>query len=108
MVGDTRCGDLTVSAELITWHLAPSYFSHYFIEQLARVEEARRAGNLNAEIPTLYIDRDPKLFRDIYHHLQGYHVMPRDAEHWAELFVDAHYYARMYRLLWEIGVQLTL
>ena len=44
---------------------APSYFSHYFGEQLLQT-----AGRANA-IKTLYIDRDPQTFQDIALHLQG-------------------------------------
>jgi hypothetical protein len=44
---------------------APSYFSHYFGEQLLQT-----AGRPSA-IKTLYIDRDPHTFKDICLHLQG-------------------------------------
>lgn len=43
---------------------APSYFSQFFEQQLANLEE-------NQTIRTLYIDRDPITFRDIARHLQG-------------------------------------
>jgi hypothetical protein len=42
----------------------------------------------------LYIDRDPETFRDIALHLQGYHISPRDAEHYVRLFADAQFYSR--------------
>ena len=51
---------------------APSYFSHFFSEQL------HSAAGRAADIRTLYIDRDPDTFRDIALHLQGYHVVPRE------------------------------
>jgi len=44
---------------------APSYFSHYFSDQLIQTD-----GRANG-IKTLYIDRDPSTFRDIALHLQG-------------------------------------
>lgn len=43
---------------------------------------------------TLYIDRDPETFRDIALHLQGYHIVPRDGEHFVKLFADAQFYSR--------------
>lgn len=67
---------------------APSYFSHFFGEQLHN--NSGRAGDLR----TLYIDRDPDTFRDIALHLQGYHIMPRDGEHFVRLFADAQFYSR--------------
>ncbi|PSN74178.1 hypothetical protein BS50DRAFT_478440 [Corynespora cassiicola Philippines] len=66
---------------------APSYFSHFFGEQL--LNNAGRADDLR----TLYIDRDPDTFRDIALHLQGYHIMPRDANHFVRLFADAQFYS---------------
>ncbi|KAF2469860.1 uncharacterized protein BDR25DRAFT_334765 [Lindgomyces ingoldianus] len=66
---------------------APSYFSHFFGEQLHN--NLGRAGDLR----TLYIDRDPDTFRDIALHLQGYHVKPRDGEHFVRLFADAQFYS---------------
>ncbi|OCL11183.1 hypothetical protein AOQ84DRAFT_387011, partial [Glonium stellatum] len=66
---------------------APSYFSHFFGEQLHNT--TGRAGDLR----TLYIDRDPVTFRDISLHLQGYHVKPRDGEHFVRLFADAQFYS---------------
>ena len=44
---------------------APSYFSHYFGEQLLQT------GGRASAIKTLYIDRDPQTFKDIALHLQG-------------------------------------
>ncbi|KAF2657609.1 hypothetical protein K491DRAFT_318239 [Lophiostoma macrostomum CBS 122681] len=66
---------------------APSYFSHFFGEQLHH--NPGRAGDLR----TLYIDRNPDTFRDIALHLQGYHVVPRDGEHFVKLFADAQFYS---------------
>ncbi|KAF2492137.1 hypothetical protein BU16DRAFT_551847 [Lophium mytilinum] len=66
---------------------APSYFSHFFGEQLHHT--TGRAGDLR----TLYIDRDPVTFRDISLHLQGYHVKPRDPQHFVRLFADAQFYS---------------
>lgn len=43
---------------------APSYFSQFFVQQIANLEEGQN-------IRTLYIDRDPITFRDIARHLQG-------------------------------------
>ncbi|KAH7156943.1 hypothetical protein EDB81DRAFT_645744 [Dactylonectria macrodidyma] len=58
---------------------APSYFSQYFLCQLrAAAENGDEAGT---SLRTLYIDRDPVIFRDISLHLQGYHVSPRDGTH---------------------------
>lgn len=67
---------------------APSYFSHFFSEQLHN--NSGRAS----EVRTLYIDRDPETFRDIALHLQGYHIVPRDGEHFVKLFADAQFYSR--------------
>merc|ERR1711881_8539 len=50
---------------------APSYFSHYFGEQLIQT------GGRASQVKTLYIDRDPETFKDIALHLQGYYVKPR-------------------------------
>jgi hypothetical protein len=44
-------------------------------------------------VRTLYIDRDPDTFRDIALHLQGYHVTPRDGEHFVKLYADAQFYS---------------
>lgn len=67
---------------------APSYFSHFFTEQLLN------SGGRANEVRTLYIDRDPDTFRDIALHLQGYHIVPRDGEHFVKLFADAQFYSR--------------
>jgi len=64
---------------------APSYFSSFFKDQIDR-------GVPPAEVRTLYIDRDPTIFRDISLHLQGYHVDPRDSVHYTRLFADAHWF----------------
>ncbi|KAK7921241.1 hypothetical protein PG985_009263 [Apiospora marii] len=69
---------------------APSYFSQYFICQIKQAEES--GENLNTAIRTLYIDRDPLTFKDIALHLQGYHVQPRDGQHFVRLFADAQFY----------------
>jgi hypothetical protein len=45
---------------------APSYFSTFFEQQLEKPD----ANNDN--IRTLYIDRDPGIFREICRHLQGW------------------------------------
>lgn len=66
---------------------APSYFSHYFREQIHNNQG--RAG----DIKTLYIDRDPSTFRDIVAHLQGYYITPKDGEHFVRLFADAQFYS---------------
>ncbi|KAF2461762.1 hypothetical protein BDY21DRAFT_312453 [Lineolata rhizophorae] len=66
---------------------APSYFTHFFGEQL--YNSSGSAGNVR----TLYIDRDPVTFKDISLHLQGYHVKPRDGEHYVRLFADAQFYS---------------
>ncbi|KAF5008729.1 hypothetical protein FDECE_5016 [Fusarium decemcellulare] len=70
---------------------APSYFSQYFLCQLKSAED--RGDDSGAAIRTLYIDRDPVIFRDISLHLQGYHVSPRDGEHFVRLFSDAQFYS---------------
>ncbi|OJD13046.1 hypothetical protein ACJ73_09253 [Blastomyces percursus] len=70
---------------------APSYFSHFFEEQLRHNEDG-------AAVRTLYIDRDPANFRDILRHLQGYYVRPRDGSHLVKLFADAQFY-RLPRLI---------
>ncbi|SPO03310.1 related to BTB/POZ domain-containing protein [Cephalotrichum gorgonifer] len=70
---------------------APSYFSQYFLCQIAKSEEA--GEDPSAAIRTLYIDRDPETFRDIAAHLQGYHVQPRDGTHFVRLFADAQFYS---------------
>ncbi|KAI4632665.1 hypothetical protein J4E80_000022 [Alternaria sp. BMP 0032] len=66
---------------------APSHFSHFFGQQLH--DNGGRAGGVR----TLYIDRDPDTFRDIALHLQGYHVTPRDGEHFVKLYADAQFYS---------------
>ncbi|KIV99715.1 uncharacterized protein PV09_08645 [Verruconis gallopava] len=66
---------------------SPSYFSHYFGEQLIQT------GGRASQVKTLYIDRDPKTFSDIALHLQGYYVKPRDEEHFVRLFADAQFYS---------------
>ncbi|KAH9872295.1 hypothetical protein IAQ61_005130 [Plenodomus lingam] len=66
---------------------APSYFSHFFGHQLQ--ENGGRAG----DVKTLYIDRDPDTFRDIALHLQGYHVTPKNGEHFVKLYADAQFYS---------------
>ncbi|KAG5300365.1 BTB/POZ domain-containing protein [Histoplasma ohiense] len=65
---------------------APSYFSHFFEEQLRHNENG-------AAVRTLYIDRDPANFRDILRHLQGYYVRPQDGTHFARLIADAQFYS---------------
>ncbi|KAI6762859.1 hypothetical protein HG530_008839 [Fusarium avenaceum] len=70
---------------------APSYFSQYFVCQLESVKE--RGDESSSSLRTLYIDRDPVIFRDISLHLQGYHVQPRDGEHFVRLFSDAQFYS---------------
>ncbi|KAK8039323.1 hypothetical protein PG993_007734 [Apiospora rasikravindrae] len=69
---------------------APSYFSQYFICQIKQAEES--GESLNTAIRTLYIDRDPLTFKDIALHLQGYHVQPKDGQHFVRLFADAQFY----------------
>lgn len=64
---------------------APSYFSQFFEQQLA--------SDPDAQVRTLYIDRDPVTFRDIARHLQGYYVSPEDAGHYVRLFADAQFYS---------------
>ncbi|KAF2197585.1 hypothetical protein GQ43DRAFT_402757 [Delitschia confertaspora ATCC 74209] len=68
---------------------APSYFSNFFLEQLKFQQDSHHPS----EIRTLYIDRDPATFRDISLHLQGYHVKPRNGEHFVRLFADAQFYS---------------
>ncbi|KAF9883363.1 hypothetical protein FE257_003530 [Aspergillus nanangensis] len=63
---------------------APSYFSHFFEEQLCNFD--------GQNIRTLYIDRDPCTFKEIARHLQGYHVRPKDGEQFVKLFADAQFY----------------
>jgi hypothetical protein len=70
---------------------APSYFSQYFVCQLESAKE--RKDESSSSLRTLYIDRDPSIFRDISLHLQGYHVQPRDGEHFVRLFSDAQFYS---------------
>ncbi|KAK4121846.1 hypothetical protein N657DRAFT_99229 [Parathielavia appendiculata] len=69
---------------------APSYFSQYFRCQLKEADE--QGQDPASAIRTLYIDRDPIIFRDISLHLQGYHVQPRDSTHFVRLFADAQFY----------------
>ncbi|CAE7030285.1 hypothetical protein CFE70_004108 [Pyrenophora teres f. teres 0-1] len=66
---------------------APSYFSHFFGQQLH--DNGGRAG----DVRTLYIDRDPETFREIALHLQGYHITPKSAEHFVKLYADAQFYS---------------
>ncbi|KAK7741912.1 hypothetical protein SLS62_010889 [Diatrype stigma] len=69
---------------------APSYFSEYFRSQIKRADE--NGEDLCSAIRTLYIDRDPITFKDISLHLQGYHICPRDGQHFVRLFADAQFY----------------
>ena len=48
---------------------SPSYFTQFF------------ATNSGDNLKTLYIDRDPVIFKDIVRHLQGYLLTPRNEEH---------------------------
>ncbi|MCJ1419827.1 hypothetical protein MMC32_006183 [Xylographa parallela] len=66
---------------------APSYFSKFFEDQLRQNDDGTGA------VRTLYIDRDPTTFQDIARHLQGYHVQPRDGEHYVRIFADAQFYS---------------
>ncbi|MCJ1390343.1 hypothetical protein MMC18_003202 [Xylographa bjoerkii] len=66
---------------------APSYFSKFFEDQLRLNDDGTDA------VRTLYIDRDPTTFQDIARHLQGYHVQPRDGEHYVRIFADAQFYS---------------
>ncbi|KAH8819190.1 BTB/POZ domain-containing protein [Xylogone sp. PMI_703] len=86
---------------------APSYFSTYFQCQL---KAAEAAGEEGAPVRTLYIDRDPITFRDISHHLQGYHVAPRDGAHFVKLFADAQFYSlpRLISQLYEESIFISI
>ncbi|KAI5310343.1 hypothetical protein KEM55_008187 [Ascosphaera atra] len=64
---------------------APSYFSHYFAQELGKNEDG--------SVATLCIDRDPETFSDIAKHLQGYHIPTRDELHFVRLFADAQFYS---------------
>ncbi|KAJ5642554.1 hypothetical protein N7490_006554 [Penicillium lividum] len=81
--------------------VAPSYFSHFFEQQLRVIEPSK--------IRTLYIDRDPAIFHEIARHLQGihgslwahrdtanfhtgYYVRPQDGAQFVEIFADAQFY----------------
>ncbi|MCJ1402369.1 hypothetical protein MMC11_005589 [Xylographa trunciseda] len=66
---------------------APSYFSKFFEDQLRLNDDG------TGVVRTLYIDRDPTTFQDIARHLQGYHVQPRDGEHYVRIFADAQFYS---------------
>lgn len=70
---------------------SPSYFTQFF---------TLHSGE---NVKTLYIDRDPAVFKDIVRHLQGYLVTPRNEEHFVfyslqdgtdsrYLYSDAIYY----------------
>ena len=48
---------------------SPSCFTQFFMV------------NGGENITTLYIDRDPVIFKDIVRHLQGYLLTPRNEEH---------------------------
>ncbi|KAJ5581397.1 hypothetical protein N7535_000017 [Penicillium sp. DV-2018c] len=65
---------------------APSYFSRFFEAQLLQTQD-------DANIRTLYIDRDPEIFRYIARHLQGYHIRPQDGAQFVKLFADAQFYS---------------
>ncbi|MCJ1475447.1 hypothetical protein MMC13_004109 [Lambiella insularis] len=65
---------------------APSYFSTFFEDQLRHNDDG------TGGVKTLFIDRDPNTFSDVSSHLQGYHVCPRDGEHFVRLFADAQFY----------------
>ncbi|KAH7039999.1 uncharacterized protein B0I36DRAFT_357360 [Microdochium trichocladiopsis] len=69
---------------------APSYFSQYFLSQIKQAEE--HGQDVSTAIRTLYIDRDPVTFKDISLHLQGYHIKPKDGQHFVRLFADAQFY----------------
>ncbi|KAK9455861.1 hypothetical protein V1511DRAFT_498889 [Dipodascopsis uninucleata] len=61
----------------------PSYFTNFF---------RPHCEHGNDEIPVLYIDRDPRVFRQIVKHLQGYHIVPADDIEFVYLYADAYYY----------------
>ncbi|KAG9187263.1 hypothetical protein G6011_05134 [Alternaria panax] len=83
---------------------APSHFSHFFSQQLHG--NGGRAG----DVRTLYIDRDPDTFRDIALHLQGYHITPRDGEHFVKLYADAQFYSlpRLTKQLFSTDIFVTI
>ncbi|KAK9381492.1 K+ channel tetramerization domain-protein [Kockiozyma suomiensis] len=78
-VGDTlfRLSGASLSSD------GPSYFTSFFTSQNQKKQR---------EYPTLYIDRNPEVFRDIVRHLQGYYVVPKDEYQFVYLYADAHYY----------------
>ena len=96
-------------AQLAESSRAPSYFSKFFEDQLRQNDDGTGA------VRTLYIDRDPTTFQDIARHLQGakfghvslhtftkhgagYHVQPRNGEHYVRIFADAQFYSREHHL----------
>jgi len=87
---------------------APSYFSQYFHCQIKLAED--KGEDPASAIRTLYIDRDPVTFRDISLHLQGYHVTPRDGEHFVRLFADAQFYSlpRLISQLYEESIFMSI
>ncbi|KAA8917110.1 hypothetical protein TRICI_000782 [Trichomonascus ciferrii] len=62
---------------------APSYFTNFFMPY-KDVDEQER--------PTLYLDRSSVVFDKIFHHLQGYYVIPEDETTFIWLYLDARYY----------------
>lgn len=87
---------------------APSYFSQYFLCQLRAAAE--NGDETGSSLRTLYIDRDPVIFRDISLHLQGYHVSPRDGTHFVRLFSDAQFYSlpKLISQLYEESIFITI
>lgn len=75
------------------------------------MEKAKENGtDPSNSIRTLYIDRDPLTFRDISLHLQGYHVSPRDGQHFVRLFADAQFYSlpRLISQLYEESIFMSI
>ncbi|KAG0262043.1 hypothetical protein BG011_000396 [Mortierella polycephala] len=61
---------------------APNFFSEIFLNP-TREESTTR---------TMYINRNPDVFRDIIKHMQGYYIAARDEVHLENLMIDAHFY----------------
>ncbi|ODQ65632.1 hypothetical protein NADFUDRAFT_23776, partial [Nadsonia fulvescens var. elongata DSM 6958] len=62
---------------------APSYFTNFFLKHQDLPENER---------PTLFIDRDDRVFEKVVLHLKGYYLTPEDETMFTYLFIDAGYY----------------
>ncbi|KAG0374407.1 hypothetical protein BGX24_010438 [Mortierella sp. AD032] len=61
---------------------SPNFFTDVFLNQHREEYNTR----------TMYINRNPDVFKDIVKHMQGYYVAARDEVHLENLVMDAHFF----------------